>query len=406
MSRGLTLATLSKYPPYRSGHAQQALWNNRALARITGNVQHQVTYCGTSHDPRDHAGNEVLVHHVGRTAQNRRAVDGHLVKAMSAELVRVCLDFEVDALLTYYVDPHAGAANRAARALARYGKRPAVVHSIEGSDVLNSICEHVDDKQAALLIADFLDADVLCSVSRYTADRFVRAVESSYGGQVAEAAAKRIHIRYPGLPDVAFTPPARRTRDSDLASLGLDPQRPIVSSIGRLSPEKGNTLVVDVAEFALFEKSPVQFVIAGSGEIDPELKRRREKLPNLFVMNDVSSTSLHSLRAASTAALLPTREVPGFTETFCISALEYAALGVPVLATRLGGVPEAVPDDDFLAETTSLPSEWWARLKRTLARREYMGEVARAFARSFDDTASASRIIELTTTSLVERESA
>ena len=48
--------TLSKYPPYRSGHAKQALWNNRALAALTGREQHQVTYCGTQVDPADEAG--------------------------------------------------------------------------------------------------------------------------------------------------------------------------------------------------------------------------------------------------------------------------------------------------------------------------------------------------------------
>jgi hypothetical protein len=30
MNEQLRFATLSKYPPYRSGHAKQALWNNAA----------------------------------------------------------------------------------------------------------------------------------------------------------------------------------------------------------------------------------------------------------------------------------------------------------------------------------------------------------------------------------------
>ena len=61
--------TLSKYPPYRSGHAKQALWNNRALALLTGHEQHQVTYCGIPSDPADVAGPGVRVHHVASVRQ-------------------------------------------------------------------------------------------------------------------------------------------------------------------------------------------------------------------------------------------------------------------------------------------------------------------------------------------------
>ena len=56
MNKHPRFVTLSKYPPYRSGHAKQALWNNTALAALTGAEQHQVTYCGVSADPEDDAG--------------------------------------------------------------------------------------------------------------------------------------------------------------------------------------------------------------------------------------------------------------------------------------------------------------------------------------------------------------
>ncbi|WP_231950866.1 glycosyltransferase family 4 protein [Allokutzneria albata] len=325
---------------------------------------------------------------------------------MAAEVVRVCLDHNVDAVLTYYADPHAEAANRAVRVLSEFGRHPVLLHSLEGSDVLDSICEHVEDRQAALLITDVVDADVLCAVSHYTADCFVRAVDDIFGAQAAEATASRVHIRYPGLPDSAFAAPAAEINDRDLVSLGIDPRRPVVSSIGRLAPEKGHDVVADVAEHAYAEGSPVQFVIAGGGEIGRELDRRQARLPNLFVRRDVDPARLHSLRAASAAGLLPTRAVPGFTETFCISALEYAAVGVPVLATRLGGVPEAVPGEDFLIEPTASSCEWWARLTRVLERRAHLGEAARVFARGFTDEVSASRILDLTTAALALRASA
>ena len=71
-------------------------------------------------------------------------------------------------------------------------------------------------------------------------------------------------------------------------------------------------------------------------------------MPNLTVLRNLSSHDAQCLRAASEVGIFPTRVIPGFIETFCVAALEYEALGVPVLASSIGGVPEAVPDGRFL----------------------------------------------------------
>src|SRR3984885_14855425 len=176
--------TLSKYPPYRSGHAKQALWNNTALATLTGAEQHQVTYCGVSADPEDDAGAGVQVHHVREVRGNRRVPDGHLLRAVAAELYRVALESDIDVINTYYIDPHAALANRVADALGLLGRRPVVIHSIEGSDVLESVCEHLADGSAAVLFGDVLRADVLCTVSYYTERQFLAGAESIGGARL------------------------------------------------------------------------------------------------------------------------------------------------------------------------------------------------------------------------------
>src|SRR5581483_7036037 len=84
MNKHPRFVTLSKYPPYRSGHAKQALWNNMALVALTEADQHQVTYCGVSADPEDDAGAGVRVHHVREMRGNRRVPDGHLLRAVAA----------------------------------------------------------------------------------------------------------------------------------------------------------------------------------------------------------------------------------------------------------------------------------------------------------------------------------
>ena len=56
-----------------------------------------------------------------------------------------------------------------------------VIHSIEGSDVLESVCEHLVDGSAGLLFGDVMRADVLCTVSHYTARRFLASAEAVGG---------------------------------------------------------------------------------------------------------------------------------------------------------------------------------------------------------------------------------
>ena len=84
---------------------------------------------------------------------------------------------------------------------------------------------------------------------------------------------------------------------------------------------------------------------------------------------NISSRDAQSLRAATSVGVFPTRVIPGFIETFCVAALEYQALAVPVLAGAIGGVPEATPDNRSLVESNTPAAEWLARIEAVLANR-------------------------------------
>jgi glycosyltransferase involved in cell wall biosynthesis len=300
----LRTVTLSKYPPYLSGHARQALWNNRALAELTGYVQHQVTYCGVSSDPSDDAGPQVNVHHVGEIRRNQRAPGGHLLRAVAGQLYRVAMAYDVDAIITYYVDPHAAVANRVADTLALVGKHPVVVHSLEGSDLLDSICEHFADGSAAILIADTIRADIVCAVSAYTANRFLAAAEEVGGQCLLDKVAGSIELRYPGLPPAAYvTPPAQSVRDFRQA-IGIDDDDVLVSTIGRLEEEKGLETIIALAKVAEQRSPRLRFVIAGTGSLGDQLTRAAASMRNLTVLRGIDSFDAHRLRAASVVGVL------------------------------------------------------------------------------------------------------
>lgn len=397
MKNSLRFITLSKYPPYRSGHAKQALWNNVALAALTGVEQHQVTYCGVSSDPEDYAGPRVNVHHVRELPGNRRVPDGHLLRAVAGELFRVVLENEIDVINTYYIDPHAALANRVADALGLLGRRPIVIHSIEGSDVLESVCEHLSDGSAGLLFGDVMRADVLCTVSHYTARRFLAGAETVGGARLADTLAESIVLRYPGLPPEAFTHPCTEALREFRQRSGLRQDSVLISTLGRLEPEKGLDTIVAVAELAGAVRPELEFVIAGTGSLGEGLTAQAASMPNLTVLRNLSSHDAQCLRATSEAGIFPTRVIPGFIETFCVAALEYEALGVPVLASSIGGVPEAVPDGRFLVAPGTTAGEWLARIDETLANRAERSAIAAAYAGKFTSARSAQRLIDLAT---------
>jgi glycosyltransferase involved in cell wall biosynthesis len=395
MNKHLRFVTLSKYPPYRSGHAKQALWNNTALAALTECEQHQVTYCGVSSDPEDDAGAGVQVHHVKEVRGNRRVPDGHLLRAVAAELYRVALEKDIDVINTYYIDPHAALANRVADALALVGRRPIVIHSIEGSDVLESVCEHLADGSAGPLFGDVMRADVLCTVSHYTARRFLAGAESVGGARLADTIAESIVLRYPGLPPAAFAQPVPEALREFRQRSGLRQDSVLISTLGRLEEEKGLDTLVEIAELAAVSRPEFEFVIAGTGSLGDQLAERARTVANLTVLRNVSARDAQCLRAASEVGVFPTRVIPGFIETFCVAALEYEALGVPVLASAIGGVPEATPDSRFLVGPGTPAVSWLARIEDVLANRAERSAVAAAFAGKFTSARSAQRLIDL-----------
>jgi glycosyltransferase involved in cell wall biosynthesis len=395
MTKQPRFVTLSKYPPYRSGHAKQALWNNTALAALTGAEQHQVTYCGVSADPEDDAGAGVQVHHVREVRGNRRVPDGHLLRAVAAELYSVALANDIDVINTYYIDPHATIANRVADALGLLGRRPMVIHSIEGSDVLESVCEHLADGSAGPLFGDVMRADVLCTVSHYTAQRFLAGAEVVGGARLADTLAESIVLRYPGLPPAAFAQPDTEQLREFRQRAGLRQDSVLVSTLGRLEEEKGLDTLVAIAELALATRPELEFVIAGTGSLGDQLVERARTVPNLTVLRNISSHDAQCLRATSEVGVFPTRVIPGFIETFCVAALEYEALGVPVLASAIGGVPEATPDDRFLVAPGRTAIDWLARIDEVLTNRAERSAVAAAYAGRFTSTRSAQRLIDL-----------
>lgn len=115
---------------------------------------------------------------------------------------------------------------------------------------------------------------------------------------------------------------------------------PRIAYAGRLSPEKGVDTLVHAAQLVRAEKK-VEFVIAGDGPERPRLDSLARSLdsPVRFV-GRLDRRGTAELLSGSTMSVVPAR----WYENQPMSILESFGVGTPVVASRLGGIPELVQD--------------------------------------------------------------
>ncbi len=136
-------------------------------------------------------------------------------------------------------------------------------------------------------------------------------------------------------------PPLRaptRSRDQVRTELGLTDDRPLVVAVGRLHPQKGYDTLLDAAATWL---GPL-VVIAGDGPLQAQLQARidAERLPVRLLGR---RTDIADLLAAADVCVLPS----GW-EARSLTAQEALRSGTPLVATRVGGIPELVGDAALL----------------------------------------------------------
>ncbi|MFJ3585396.1 glycosyltransferase family 4 protein [Streptomyces sp. NPDC090127] len=114
--------------------------------------------------------------------------------------------------------------------------------------------------------------------------------------------------------------------------------RPLLMAVGALVPERGYGLLLDAArEWRDMDPQPL-LVIAGEGRERAALQRRIEA-EGLAVRLIGRRDDVAELLAAADVAVLPSR-----WEARALLAQEALRLGVPLVATAVGGVPELVGD--------------------------------------------------------------
>jgi len=172
----------------------------------------------------------------------------------------------------------------------------------------------------------------------------------------------RLEVIHNGIPLPAETPPGERARrrGEARAALGIPPDRRLVVAVGNLYLVKDHASLVR----ALAKLPAARVAIAGRGDQEEPLRRLAAELGvadrfHLLGLRD----DVETVFAAGDVFVQPS-----LSEGLPLAVLEAMAHALPVVASRVGGIPEAVVDgvSGFLVPSGD-PVALAAALARVLA---------------------------------------
>jgi glycosyltransferase involved in cell wall biosynthesis len=173
-----------------------------------------------------------------------------------------------------------------------------------------------------------------------------------------------IHVIYNGTEDKRFQRPDPEAAQKVREKYGLPEDAVVGVSAGRFVDQKGHVYLVEAAPSIVAEHPEVRFLFLGDGGHKQMLQRliARQKLDKHFVFAGM----LDNIELELSGSDLMIH--PAIEEPFSHAILEAMRAGLPVVASRVGGIPEAVVDGEtaILVEPRK-PAQLADAVKRMLA---------------------------------------
>ncbi|MGQ0813364.1 MAG: N-acetyl-alpha-D-glucosaminyl L-malate synthase BshA [Gemmatimonadota bacterium] len=243
--------------------------------------------------------------------------------ALTVAMHNTAVLHNLDLIHAHYAVPHATSAWMAREMVGREGF--GVVTTLHGTDIT---LIGQDPSYHSITQFSIQKSDGVTSVSEFLRQETVEHFD---------VAAERIDV-IPNFVDLTLykrdAHPCHRSRLSD-------PGESILMHISNFRPVKRVDDVVRI--FARIARAlPARLVLIGDG---PERGRVQQTADEEGVANRVTflgkQESVAEILACADLFVLPSE-----TESFGLVALEAMSCGVPVIATRVGGLPEVVPDGE------------------------------------------------------------
>ena len=226
------------------------------------------------------------------------------------------------------VHAHGQDASILAAAVCRWSRVPLVVTRHVLEEPASSGRQRL---RARLSCASIRRADTAVAVSCAAADRLA---------ELAHVARERIEVIPNGIDVARFDRSDEAgVRRAVRERLGIGLSVPVVLLPAVLRAGKGHDVMLEAMPEVRRRIPLAQLLVAGGGELEAELRARAEPLGEAVRFLGARD-DMPDLYAASDAVVLPS-----WSEALPTALMEAAAAGRPVVATRVGGIPEVVEHD-------------------------------------------------------------
>ncbi len=191
----------------------------------------------------------------------------------------------------------------------------------------------------------------------------------------------------PGLaPVLERTINPSTDRHDEFASVVRHPsETPLIAFLGRLTREKGCDVLIEAVGVMGREGIRPRVVLAGHGSRQDVARLRRvAELAGVADLcefpGQLDTSAICELFGRATALVVPST----WAEPYGMVVIEGALARVPLVASRVGGIPEILPEDDEILLVAPLdPAELAGALVRTITRpEEASARAARAYVRA------------------------
>jgi glycosyltransferase involved in cell wall biosynthesis len=205
-----------------------------------------------------------------------------------------------------------------------------------------------------------------------------------------------------GIDCRRFDAPAPSTIRQEL---GIAPDAPIIAMLARLNVQKGFDDFIDAAALVSRQYPDARFLIVGEGHVNANDGPTQDvTYPQALVDRAQRLGLQHKLMLTGYRADVPAllsdvavSVLPSHSEGLSNTLLESMAAGVPVVATRVGGTPEAIDDGvTGLLVPVKDPEALASSIIRVLSDPDLAARLGAAARRSVNDRFSMERMIQTT----------
>jgi glycosyltransferase involved in cell wall biosynthesis len=218
------------------------------------------------------------------------------------------------------------------------------------------------DERGQYLEQKVAAADFICCISSYARSQLMKS--SSYVHW------NKLVVSRLGVDPQVFSPQPGRHASAVFEIL----------CVGRLTPAKGQHILIDAIERLAQQKRRVRLRLVGQGLDESSLRERAAQIehPECIVFEGaVNPDRIRALYAEADAFC-----IPSFAEGIPVVLMEAMAMGVPCVTTHITGIPELIRDgiDGLLVAPSDLEAlvEALARLMDDTALRERIARNGRA----------------------------